>query len=148
MTPALAKQALKLPDSAEVIIISAKIEEDLQELLPEEASQFLRELGVASSGLDALIRAAYAVLGYQTFFTAGPKEVRAWTVRKGATAPEAAGVIHTDFQKGFICAETISYNDFVQNKSEQKAKESGKMRLEGKDYILQDGDVMHFRFNL
>lgn len=143
-----AKKNLGLPDSADVIIISAKIEEDLQDLSSDDATQFLRDLGVTSSGLDRLIQAAYHGLGYQTYFTAGPKEVRAWTVKIGATGPEAAGVIHTDFQKGFICAETISYKDFVQFGSEQKAKEAGKMRQEGKAYIVQDGDVMHFRFNV
>ena len=101
-----------------------------------------------SSGLDRLIRAAYHRLGYFTYFTAGPEEVRAWTIHQGWTAPQAAGVIHTDFEKGFICAETISYKDFVHFGSELKAKEAGKMRVEGKEYIVQDGDVMHFRFNV
>jgi len=99
-------------------------------------------------GLDRVIRSAYALLGLQTYFTAGVKEVRAWTVKKGATAPEAAGVIHTDFEKGFIRAEVISYNDFITYNGEQKSKEAGKMRLEGKEYIVKDGDVMHFRFNV
>ncbi|TSC58516.1 MAG: GTP-dependent nucleic acid-binding protein EngD [Candidatus Peregrinibacteria bacterium Greene0416_19] len=143
-----ARKQVHLPADATVVIISAKIEEDLQELSPEEAKVFLDELGVASSGLDRLIKSAYALLGYMTYFTAGPKEVRAWTVSKGSTAPQAAGVIHTDFERGFICAETISYKDFVQLGSEQKAKESGKMRMEGKAYVVQDGDVMHFRFNV
>ncbi len=147
-TTAAARLQLGLPESAQVIIISAKIEEDLQDLSAEETQSFLTELGVDSSGLDRLIQAAYGALGYMTYFTAGIEEVRAWTVKKGATGPEAAGVIHTDFQKGFICAETISYNDFIQNGSEQKAKESGKMRQEGKTYIVKDGDVMHFRFNV
>ena len=148
LTPAAARAQLGLPESAQAVIISAKIEEDLQDLSPAEAAAFLAELGVSSSGLDRLIQAAYAALGYMTYFTAGVQEVRAWTVRKGATAPEAAGVIHTDFQKGFICAETISHNDFVQHGSEQKAKEAGKMRQEGKTYVVKDGDVMHFRFNV
>lgn len=148
LNPDTVRTQLGLPSTAQVVIISAKIEEDLQELSPEEATQFLAELGVSSSGLDRLIRAAYEALGYMTYFTAGVQEVRAWTVRIGATGPEAAGVIHTDFQKGFICAETISYKDFVQYGTEQKAKEAGKMRQEGKNYIVQDGDVMHFRFNV
>ena len=139
---------LGLPASAQITAISAKIEEDLQDLPPEEAAIFLQDLGVTSSGLDRLIEAAYAALGLQTFFTAGVQEVRAWTVPIGATAPQAAGVIHTDFEKGFICAETISYKDFVQFGSEQKAKEAGKMRQEGKTYVVQDGDVFHFRFNV
>lgn len=143
-----ARELLGLPEPAQVIVISAKIEEDLQDLSPAEAKMFLQELSVTSSGLDQLIHAAYAALGYQTFFTAGPKEVRAWTTKKGATAPEAAGVIHTDFQKGFIRAETISYTDYIACGGEQKAKEAGKMRSEGKEYVLQDGDVMHFRFNV
>ncbi len=145
---AAARTSLGLPDGTQVVAISAKIEEDLQDLSPDEAKAFLADLGVESSGLDRLIRAAYAALGYMTYFTAGVKEVRAWTVKIGATAPEAAGVIHTDFQKGFICAETISYNDFVQAGSELKAKEAGKMRQEGKAYIVKDGDIMHFRFNV
>lgn len=132
----------------ELVIISAKIEEDLQELSPEEAKTFLNDLGVESSGLDRLIRAAYHLLGYITYFTAGPEEVRAWTIQRGWTAPQAARVIHTDFEKGFICAETISYKDFVHFGSELKAKEAGKMRQEGRAYVVQDGDVMHFRFNV
>lgn len=143
-----ARQQLRLPPHAQVVIISAKIEEDLQDLSTEDAQAFLADLGVTTSGLDRLIRGAYEALGYMTYFTAGVEEVRAWTVRRDASAPEAAGVIHTDFQKGFICAETISYKDFVQYGSEQKAKEAGKMRQEGKGYIVQDGDVMHFRFNV
>ncbi|MBI1812739.1 redox-regulated ATPase YchF [Candidatus Peregrinibacteria bacterium] len=142
------KAQMLLPSASQVVIISAKIEEDLQDLAPEEAQMFLLDLGVTSSGLDRLIAAAYDLLGYQTFFTAGPEEVRAWTITRGATAPEAAGVIHTDFQRGFIAAATISYNDFVQFGSEQKAKEAGKMRLEGKEYGVKDGDVMHFRFHV
>jgi GTP-binding protein YchF len=143
-----ARTKLKLNPEDRVVIISAKIEEDLQDLSADEAKTFLAELGVTSSGLDRLIRAAYKVLGYITFFTAGVQEVRAWTVNDGATAPNAAGVIHTDFEKGFICAETIAYNDFVQAGSEAKAKEAGKMRQEGKTYIVKDGDVFHFRFNV
>jgi ribosome-binding ATPase len=148
VTPDAARAQLGLPAHAQVVVISAKIEEDLQDLSAEEAAVFLADLGVTSSGLDRLIRSAYAALGYMTYFTAGVQEVRAWTVRIGATAPEAAGVIHTDFQKGFICADTISYKDFVQYGSEAKAKEAGKMRQEGKNYVVQDGDVMHFKFNV
>ena len=148
LTAEEARKKLLLPADAELVVISAKIEEDLQELSPEEAKTFLNDLGVTSSGLDRLIRAAYHLLGYFTYFTAGVEEVRAWTIHAGWTAPQAAGVIHTDFEKGFICAETISYNDFVQFGSELKAKEAGKMRQEGKAYIVQDGDVMHFRFNV
>ncbi len=143
-----ARKRLLLPADAEVVLISAKIEEDLQELSPEDAKTFLKDLGVESSGLDRLIRAAYHLLGYITYFTAGVQEVRAWTIHKGWTAPQAAGVIHTDFEHGFICAETISYKDFVQYGTEVKAKEAGKMRQEGKAYVVADGDVMHFRFNV
>lgn len=143
-----ARAKLMLPADAEIVLISAKIEEDLQDLSPDEARVFLEELGVTSSGLDRLIRAAYHRLGYFTYFTAGVEEVRAWTIHQGWTGPQAAGVIHTDFEKGFICAETISYNDFVQFGSEAKAKEAGKMRQEGKTYVVHDGDVMHFRFNV
>ncbi len=143
-----ARAQLGLPAHAQVVVISAKIEEDLQDLSAEDAKAFLTDLGVDSSGLDRLIQGAYEALGYMTYFTAGVEEVRAWTVKRGATGPEAAGVIHTDFQKGFICADTISYKDFVQFGSEQKAKEAGKMRQEGKGYVVQDGDVMHFKFNV
>lgn len=143
-----AKERLGLPDSAQVVMISAKIEEDLQELTVDEAKEFLKDLGVTSSGLDALIRAAYEALGYITYFTAGVKEVRAWNVLKGSTAPQAAGVIHTDFEKGFIRAETIAYEDYIACGGEQGAKEKGKLRAEGKEYIVKDGDVMHFRFNV
>jgi len=143
---AKAKAGLEEADTA--ILVSAKLEEELVALSPDEATAMLKELNVTSSGLDRLIHAAYEALNLQTYFTAGPKEVRAWTVRIGAKAPEAAGVIHTDFEKGFIRSETISYNDFVQAGSETKAKEAGKMRTEGKEYIVTDGDVMHFRFNV
>ena len=141
------RKNLHLEDGDQIILISAKIEEDLFDLSAEEAKEFLAELGVESSGLDTLIKAAYAALGYATYFTAGEKEVRAWTITEGMTAPQAAGVIHTDFEKGFIRAETIAYDDYVSAGSELKAKEAGKMRSEGKDYIVQDGDVMLFRFN-
>ncbi|MDO8649371.1 MAG: redox-regulated ATPase YchF [Candidatus Peregrinibacteria bacterium] len=148
VSPDRARELLGLDKSAAVIAISAKIEEDLQELSPEEAQAFLRELKVESSGLDRLIQEAYRTLGYITYFTAGPKEVRAWTITQGMTAPQAAGVIHTDFEKGFICAETIGYQDYVACGGEQKAKEVGKLRQEGKSYVVKDGDVMHFRFNV
>jgi len=131
-----------------VISLCAKIEAEIADLEDEDKVIFLSELGLKEPGLDRVIRSAYALLGLQTYFTAGVKEVRAWTVKKGATAPEAAGVIHTDFEKGFIRAEVISYNDFITYNGEQKSKEAGKMRLEGKEYIVQDGDVMHFRFNV
>jgi GTP-binding protein YchF len=140
------KTKLGLTESAPLVVISAKIEEDLTDLGPEESSEYLRSLGVTSSGLDRLIAAAYNALGYATYFTAGPKEVRAWTITKGMTAPQAAGVIHSDFEKGFIRAETIAYKDFVQYEGELGAKTAGKMRAEGKEYIVADGDVMHFRF--
>lgn len=143
-----AKKLAGLHESDTAIIVSAKLEEELIALSPEEGTEMLKELGIQTSGLDRLIQAAYEALNLQTYFTAGPKEVRAWTVRKGAKAPEAAGVIHTDFEKGFIRAETISYSDFVASGAEQKAKESGKMRTEGKEYVVQDGDVLHFRFNV
>jgi ribosome-binding ATPase YchF (GTP1/OBG family) len=118
------------------------------ELDEEELSEFLQELGLEEPGLNRVIRAGYSLLDLQTYFTAGVKEVRAWTVKVGATAPEAAGVIHTDFQKGFIRAEVIAYDDFIQHNGEQGAKEAGRLRLEGKEYIVKDGDVMHFRFNV
>ncbi len=146
-TAALRTQ-LGVDDATEVIPISAKIEEDLQDLNAEETKVFLDDLGVTSSGLDRLIASAYKALGLITYFTAGVKEVRAWTVHVGATAPQAAGVIHTDFERGFICAETIAFDDYVRCQGEKGAKEQGKMRTEGKTYIVKDGDVMHFRFNV
>ncbi len=148
LDPDALKTTMGLPPDAQLILISAKIEEDLQDLPPAEAQEFLASLGVQSSGLDRLIRAAYAALGYHTYFTAGPKEVRAWTIPQGATAPQAAGVIHSDFEKGFIRAETIAFKDFVQYNGEAGAKAAGKMRSEGKTYIVQDGDVLLFRFNV
>ncbi len=114
----------------------------------EDKQLFLEDMGMEEPGLNRVVRAAYALLGLQTYFTAGPKEVRAWTVPAGATAPQAAGVIHTDFERGFIRAEVASYDDFVANGGEQGAKEAGKLRLEGKDYTVRDGDVIHFRFNV
>jgi len=135
-------------ENAAVVAVCAAIEEELIELEADEAKEFLDELGLDEPGLNRVIRAGYSLLGLQTYFTAGPKEVRAWTVAIGATAPKAAAVIHTDFEKGFIRAETIAYQDFVDNNGEHGAKEAGKLRVEGKDYIVQDGDVMHFRFNV
>ena len=133
---------------AEVVSVCAEIEAQLASLSDEEKMEFLQELGLKEPGLNRVIRASYQLLGLQTYFTAGVKEVRAWTVKVGATAPQAAGVIHTDFEKGFIRAEVIAYDDFVAYKGEAGAKEAGKWRLEGKEYIVQDGDVMHFRFNV
>ena len=134
-------------EGAAHVVISARIEEEISQLEPEEAAEFLEELGLAEAGLDRLIRAGHELLGLQTYFTVGPKEARAWTIRKGVTAPKAAGVIHGDFERGFIRAETISYEDFVACGGEQGAKEAGKMRVEGKSYMVADGDVMHFLFN-
>jgi GTP-binding protein YchF len=131
-----------------VIPVCAKIESEISDLDDEEKLIFLSDFNLTEPGLNRVIRGAYELLGLQTYFTAGVKEVRAWTTKKGATAPEAAGVIHTDFQKGFIRAEVISYEDFISLKGEQKAKEAGKMRLEGKEYIVKNGDVIHFRFNV
>ncbi len=139
---------LGVQDTDEVIPISAKIEEELAQMSIEEAKVFLDDLGLKEPGLFVLIHGAYRTLGYLTFFTAGPKEVRAWTFVKGATAPQAAGVIHTDFEKGFIAAEVIGYKDYIECGSELGAKEKGKMRVEGKEYVMQDGDVVHFRFNV
>ena len=132
---------------AGVVTISARIEEEVAQLPESERVEFLASLGLEEPGLNRLIRAGYALLGLLTFFTAGPKEARAWTVTKGARAPEAAGVIHTDFEHGFIRAETIAYDDYVAGNGEAGARDAGKFRLEGKDYVVQDGDVMHFRFN-
>ncbi len=135
-------------ESARAVAICASTEHALAELGEADAGVFLQEMGLAEAGLIRVIRASYSLLGLQTFFTVGPKEARAWTVKVGATAPQAAGVIHSDFERGFICAETISYDDFIQCNGEQGAKECGRLRLEGKEYIIQDGDVVHFRFNL
>jgi ribosome-binding ATPase YchF (GTP1/OBG family) len=130
-------------------MISAGIEAELAQIAdPAERREFLAALGIGETGLDRVIRAGYALLDLLTYFTAGPKESRAWTVARGTKAPQAAAVIHTDFEKGFIRAETIAYDDFVSCGGEQGAKEAGKMRLEGADYVVQDGDVMHFRFNV
>ncbi len=134
-------------EGAASVVISAKIEEEIAQLDQEEAALFLEELGLAEAGLDRMIRAGYGLLGLQTYFTVGPKEARAWTIRKGTPAPRAAGVIHGDFEKGFIRAETIAYDEYVALGGEQGAKEAGKMRAEGKGYVVQDGDVLHFLFN-
>lgn len=136
-------------EKAEVILISAAMESDIAELESyEERMEFLNDAGLNEAGVNKLIRSAYRLLNLQTYFTAGVKEVRAWTIRKGMTAPQAAGVIHTDFEKGFIRAETIHYEDFIKYGSEAAVKEAGKMGVEGKEYVVQDGDVMHFRFNV
>jgi len=136
-------------ENAEVILISAAAEADIAGLdTYEERQEFLQDMGLAEAGVNKLIRSAYKLLKLQTYFTAGVKEVRAWTIEKGMTAPQAAGVIHTDFEKGFIRAETIAYNDFVTLGSEAAVKEAGKMKVEGKEYVVNDGDVMHFRFNV
>lgn len=135
-------------EPAEVVSFSAKIEAELSELSPEERTEFLASLGLESAGLDRLIRAAYHLLGLQTYFTAGEKEVRAWTIHRGDTAPKAAGVIHSDFERGFIRAETVAYDEFIALGGWKGAKEKGVMRSEGKEYVVQDGDVMLFRFNV
>jgi GTP-binding protein YchF len=135
-------------ENAEVVAVCAAIESEIAQLEEADRAEFLKELGVDEPGLNRVIRAGYKLLGLQTYFTAGVKEVRAWTVKVGATAPQAAGVIHTDFEKGFIRAEVIAYDDFIACKGEQGAKEAGKLRLEGKEYIVREGDVMHFRFNV
>ena len=134
-------------EGAASVVISAKIEEEIAQLDPEEAEVFLEELGLEEAGLDRLIRAGYELLGLQTYFTVGPKEARAWTIRKGTLAPKAAGVIHGDFERGFIRAETIAYDDYIALNGEQGAKDAGKMRVEGKGYQVADGDVLHFLFN-
>ena len=135
-------------EGAEVVAICNKLEAEIAELDAEEKTEFLQDLGMEEPGLDRVIRAGYSLLGLQTYFTAGPKEVRAWTVKEGATAPQAASVIHTDFEKGFIRAEIVGYADYVNNGGENGAKDAGKWRLEGKEYIVADGDVIHFRFNV
>ncbi len=135
-------------EHAELVIICGKIEAEIAELPAAEKENFLKELGLEKSGLDRMIHAGYRLLGLITYFTAGVKQVRAWTVSEGARAPQAAGVIHTDFEKGFIRAEVISYQDYISSKGESAAKEKGLMRLEGKEYVVRDGNVMHFRFNV
>ena len=144
----MVKEAVKDED-AEVIILAVGTEADISELEDyDERQLFLEDIGLKEAGVSRLIRSAYKLLNLQTYFTAGVKELRAWTIPIGATGPKAAGVIHTDFEKGFIRAETISYEDYVTYGTEAKVKEAGKMRVEGKEYIVQDGDVMHFRFNV
>ncbi len=135
-------------EGAEAVVISAQIEAEISQLENDERTEFLETLGLEEPGLNRLIHSGYKLLGLRTYFTVGPKEARAWTIREGYTAPQAAGVIHGDFEKGFIRGETIAYEDFIACGGETKAKETGKMRAEGKDYIVQDGDVMHFRFNV
>ncbi|MCJ0919607.1 redox-regulated ATPase YchF [Mammaliicoccus sciuri] len=135
-------------EGSQVIVISAKIEEELATLDDEDREMFLEDLGVEEAGLDKLIRASYNLLGLATYFTAGEQEVRAWTFKEGMTAPQCAGIIHTDFERGFIRAETVSYDDLLANNGMNAAKEAGKVRLEGKEYLMKDGDVVHFRFNV
>jgi GTP-binding protein YchF len=141
-------EARAAKEGAAVVPVCAAIEAEIAQLEEADRAQFLAELKLAEPGLDRLIRAAYRLLGLQTFFTAGPKEVRAWTVRVGATAPQAAGVIHTDFERGFIRAEVIAFEDYVGLRGEAGAREAGKLRLEGKEYVMREGDVVHFRFNV
>ncbi len=141
-------EARSIQEKAACVTISARIEAELAQLDDEEQSEYLDSIGLAEPGLNRLIHTGYSLLNLQTFFTVGPKEARAWTVKEGATAPQAAGVIHTDFEKGFIRAETIAYDDYITHQGEAGAREAGRLRLEGKDYIVQDGDVMHFRFNV
>ena len=142
----VAERATK--DGAKSVVISAQIESEIAVLDPEERTEFLKDLGLAEPGLNRMIREAYALLGLRTYFTAGPKEARAWTIPVGALAPQAAGVIHGDFEKGFIRAETIAFDDYVSGKGESGAREAGKLRSEGKDYVVKDGDVLNFRFNV
>ncbi len=135
-------------EGAEVAVVSARMEAEIAELAEEDKQEFLTELGLEEPGLNRVVRAAYTLLDLETYFTAGPKEVRAWTVREGATAPQAAAVIHTDFEKGFIRAEVIAYDDYIAHGGESGARDAGRWRLEGKDYVVREGDVMHFRFNV
>jgi hypothetical protein len=140
-------EAMAKAQGAGIVVISARIEEELAQLPADEAAMFLEEMGLHEAGLDRLIRAGYNLLGLQTYFTVGPKEARAWTIAKGTLAPQAAGVIHGDFEKGFIRAETVAYDDYIAGKGEAGAKEAGKFRVEGKTYEVKDGDVLHFLFN-
>ncbi|MCY4218668.1 MAG: redox-regulated ATPase YchF [Gammaproteobacteria bacterium] len=135
-------------EKAPMITICATIEQEISELDSDEAGLFLKDLGYQEKGIDRVIHATYSLLGLHTFFTAGPKEVHAWTIKQGATAPQAAGTIHSDFERGFICAETISYEDYISLNGEQGAKAAGRLHLEGRDYIVKDGDIIHFRFNV
>lgn len=143
-----AVRTLAESEGAQIVAICNKLEAEIAELEDEERDMFLEDLGMEEAGLDRVIRAGYNLLGLQTYFTAGVQEVRAWTVKVGATAPQAAGVIHTDFEKGFIRAEVVAYDDFIDHNGEQGAKDAGRWRLEGKDYVVKDGDVVHFRFNV
>ena len=142
-----AVEEMAAAQGAASVVISAKIEEEISQLDEEEQEMFLEELGLTEAGLDRLIRAGYELLHLETYFTVGPKEARAWTIREGTMAPQAAGVIHGDFERGFIRAETIAYDDYVELGGEGPAKEAGKMRAEGKGYMVKDGDVLHFLFN-
>jgi GTP-binding protein YchF len=135
-------------EHAVLVVVCASIEAEIAQLEPDDRAEFLRALGIEEPGLNRVIRGAYELLGLRTFFTAGPKEVRAWTVRAGSTAPQSAGVIHTDFERGFIRAEVIAYDDYIKFRGESGARDVGRLRLEGKDYVVQEGDVMHFRFNV
>jgi GTP-binding protein YchF len=135
-------------EGAETVAVCAAIEADIADLDATDAAEFLAEMGLEEPGLNRVIHAGYRLLHLQTFFTAGPQEVRAWTVREGATAPRAAGRIHTDFEKGFIRAEVVAFDDFIACNGEQGARDAGKWRLEGKDYVMREGDVVHFRFNV
>jgi GTP-binding protein YchF len=144
----IAVEARAATEGAVVVAVCAAVEAEIAQLEEADRAEFLAELGLEEPGLNRVIRGAYRLLGLQTFFTAGPKEVRAWTVRAGATAPQAAGVIHTDFEHGFIRAEVIAFDDYLTGKGEAGAKETGKLRLEGKEYVVREGDVMHFRFNV
>jgi len=141
-------QAYAQSQGAQCVVLCAALEAELASLEDQERNEFLSEMGLEEPGLDRFIRAGYELLGLQTFFTAGPKECRAWTVRRNATAPKAAAVIHTDFEKGFIRAEVIAYDDYIKYAGESGAQEAGRLRLEGKEYVVADGDVMHFRFNV
>jgi ribosome-binding ATPase YchF (GTP1/OBG family) len=143
---AVKKHAAK--ENAPVVAVCAAIEAEIADLEDADKAEFLADLGMSEPGLNRVIRAGYSLLGLQTYFTAGVKEVRAWTIHIGDTAPQAAGVIHTDFERGFIRAQTIAYDDYIQYKGEQGAKEAGKMRAEGKEYIVKDGDVLNFLFNV
>ena len=135
-------------ENSKVITVSAKIESELSELNDDDKTEMLKELGIDQSGLDKLIETTYDLLGLKTYFTCGPQEVKAWTYKDGMNAKECAGIIHTDFEKGFIKAEVIAYKDIIEYKDETKVKENGKFRIEGKEYLMQDGDICHFRFNL
>ncbi len=143
-----AVETLAASEGAGVVAVCASIEAEIAQLEDADRAEFLKELGLDEPGLNRVIRGGYALLGLQTYFTVGPKEARAWTIKKGCTAPQAAGVIHTDFERGFIRAEVIGYDDYVAHRGEAGARETGKMRLEGKEYIVREGDVMHFRFNV